>query len=93
MAPDAGFFLVVEAHLAMAFSGSLTVDDPDGIVIDAEFVDRATVASRLDGASPWVAEPLLAHLHNGIDDGRVFRYRVDGRSGSDRRVSRDHDGP
>lgn len=93
LAPDAGFFLVVEAHRARAFGGSLAVDDPDGIVVDAEFVDPGAVTTRLEGASPWVAEPLLAHLHDGVDDGRVFRYRVTGRSGPDRTVSRDHDRP
>ena len=90
LAPDAGFFLVVEAHRAGSFSGLLTIDDPDGIVVGAEFVDLGRASERLDGASPWVVEPLLAHLHDGIDDGRVFRYQVEG-SRSDRVVTRNHD--
>lgn len=91
LAPDAGFFLAVEAHRARHFTGSLAVDDPDGIVVDAQFVEVTVAGIRLDGASPWVAEPLLAHLHEGVDDGRVFRYRVEGRTGADRNVIRDHD--
>ncbi len=90
IAPDAGFFLRVEAHRAAAFTGAVTVDDPDGIVVSAEFVDIGTARNRLLGASPWVVEPLLAHLEDGVGDGRVFRYLVEGRR-EDRRVTRSHD--
>lgn len=93
LAPDAGFHLVVEAHRAQSFTGILAIDDPDGIVVGAEFVDLGRAADRLGEASPWVAEPLLAHLDDGFDDGRVFRYRVDGRSSADRTITRDHDRP
>jgi 8-oxo-dGTP diphosphatase len=89
-APDAGFFLRVEAHLAKAYTGSLRIDDPDGIVVSAEFVDQLTARSRLQGTSPWVVEPLLAHLEDGVADGRVFRYLVEG-DRSDRRITRSHD--
>ena len=89
-APEAGFFLRVEAHRAAAFTGAVTVDDPDGIVVSAEFVDLGTARDRLLGASPWVVEPLLAHLEDGVGDGRVFRYRVEGRR-DDRKVIRFHD--
>jgi 8-oxo-dGTP diphosphatase len=91
-APDAGFFLAVEVHRATRFTtvrpdNDLTVDDPDGIVISAGFIDLAAVAQRLDGASPWIAEPLLSHLDDGTDDGRIFQYLVEGTS-SDRRITR-----
>ncbi|MGH1488249.1 MAG: NUDIX hydrolase [Acidimicrobiales bacterium] len=89
-APDAGFFLRVEAHKAQSFSGALTIDDPDGIVISAEFVDHLTARERLEATSPWVFEPLLAHLEDGIADGRVFRYLVEGHK-DDRKVTRSHD--
>lgn len=88
VAPDAGFLLRVEAHLALDVGGEIAIDDPDGIVVDARYVDVGAVASLLDGTSPWVAEPLLAHLIDGIDDGRLFRYRVTGGRGDDRQVER-----
>jgi len=90
-APDAGFFLSVEAHRAERFDGSLSVDDPDGIVISAEFVDLLTARSRLGSTSPWVVEPLLAHLDDGVSDGRLFQYRVTGGRGVKRTVTRLHD--
>lgn len=88
LAPDAGFLLQVEAHLGLAVEGSLAVDDPDGIVIDAHYVERASVAERLGSAQPWVVEPLLAHLHEGVDDGRTFRYHMTGGRGQPRRIDR-----
>ncbi len=89
-APDAGFFLRVEAHLARSFTGAINIDDPDGIVVSAEFVDQLTARQRLEKTSPWVVEPLLAHLEDGVADGRVFRYLVEGPR-DDRRVTRSHD--
>lgn len=86
-APDAGFFLQVEAHRAQRFSGTIAIDDPDGIVISARFFEPATVGRQLAGASPWIVEPLLAHLEDGVDDGEVFKFLVEGKRG-DRRISR-----
>jgi 8-oxo-dGTP diphosphatase len=87
-APGFGFFLQAEAHRALSFQGDLTVDDPDGIVIGAEFVSVELVQARLEGAPRWVAEPLLAHLLEGVDDGRLFSYHLEGTSSVDRRVIR-----
>jgi 8-oxo-dGTP diphosphatase len=51
-APDMGWRLRVEAHVAVAYEGELHVDDPDGIVVDARFVD---VATWWRGATPGCA--------------------------------------
>ncbi|MEM7274451.1 MAG: NUDIX hydrolase [Actinomycetota bacterium] len=91
LAPDAGFFLTVEAHRADHFTGEIHIDDPDGIVISARFVDNVEARGLLGDGTPWVAEPLLAHLEAGVADGRTFRYRVEGRRGEDRRIIREHD--
>lgn len=88
LAPDAGFLLQVQAHLATEVSGEIVIDDPDGIVISAGYLDRVEVGHRLTGAQPWVVEPLLAHLDDGVDDGRLFRYRVTGARGEDRQIER-----
>lgn len=88
VAPDAGFFLRVEAHRALEAHGDVVVDDPDGIVVRAEYVARSDVAQRLSDAQPWVAEPLLAHLDDGVEDGRVFRYRLTGTHRDSRTVER-----
>jgi 8-oxo-dGTP diphosphatase len=87
-APDAGFRLGVEAHLGLDVEGDLVVDDPDGIVVDAGYVATDAVGDQLAGAPRWVSEPLLAHLHDGVVDGRVFRYQMTGSLGADRQVVR-----
>ena len=87
-APDAGFLLRVEAHLSVTVHGDLAVDDPDGIVVDAHYVERHLVGDQLADAQPWVVEPLLAHLVDGVTDGRWFRYLVTGRRGGPRHVER-----
>ena len=87
-APDAGFRLQVEAHLGSSVEGALDVNDPDGIVVDAHYVAAADVARYLSGTHPWVAEPLMAHLTDGIDDGRLFRYRMTGSRSENRRIDR-----
>jgi 8-oxo-dGTP diphosphatase len=84
---ELGFFLEVEAHLAMSTRGSIRVDDPDGIVLSAEFLSLEAAAVRLADSAPFVREPLLDHLHGRAVDGRTFRYRIAG-AGDDRRVER-----
>jgi 8-oxo-dGTP diphosphatase len=77
-APGLGWRLRVEAHLAVDFAGDLVVDDPDGIVEEAAFVEVDACGAHLDGCHPWVAEPLSAWLAERWDDRRTFRYHVDG---------------
>jgi 8-oxo-dGTP diphosphatase len=77
-APGLGWRLRVEAHLALDFAGDLVVDDPDGIVDRAAFIDPAACDDHLDGCHPWVAEPLGAWLAERWGGARSFRYHVDG---------------
>ena len=87
-APGFGFHMIAEAHRALSFSGEVVVDDPDGVVIGAEFVTLDQASSLLGSAPLWVAEPLLAHLLEGVMDGRLFSYRLEGSSPADRKVVR-----
>ena len=57
-APGLGWHLRVEAHVAVDFSGEVRVDDPDGIVVDADFVDPGACGDHLATCRPWVREPL-----------------------------------
>ena len=78
-APDMGWRLTVEAWEAAEVTGEVVVDDPDGIVVDAAFVDPSACAGHLDGCHPWVREPLTAWLDERWDgEARPFGYRVDG---------------
>ncbi len=77
-APGLGWHLRVEAHVAVDYAGTVRVDDPDGIVVDAAFLDPASCAAHLAGGHPWVAEPLRAWLDERWDEPRRFRYQLDG---------------
>jgi len=77
-APGLGWHLRVEAHLALDVSGDVRVDDPDGIVVDAAYVDPAACDDHLAGCHPWVAEPLAAWLAERWDEPRRFAFRLDG---------------
>jgi 8-oxo-dGTP diphosphatase len=77
-APGLGWHLRVEAWLAVGFEGDLRVADPDGIVVDAQFVCVDDCGVHLAGAHPWVAEPLSEWLSQRWEGTRRFGYRVDG---------------
>ena len=84
---DRDMYLRVEAHIATSWSGALVVDDPDGIVIDAEFVSEARARAHIDHAPQWVAEPLCSWL-DGCPPASVFRYSVRGHDPASMSVER-----
>lgn len=77
---DLEMHLDVEVHLADAYAGALSVDDPDGIVFEAHFLDAPTIDQRLDTAPAWVADPMREWLLDPWDDVRHFGYRAMGRT-------------
>ena len=79
-APELGWTLRVEAHVAVAYEGELHVDDPDGIVVDARFVEVAACSIHLDGGHPWVREPLADWLAERWphDEARPYGFHVAG---------------
>ncbi|HLU41299.1 MAG TPA: NUDIX hydrolase [Microthrixaceae bacterium] len=78
-APGLGWRLRVEVHRAAAVAGELSVgDDPDGIVIGAEWADDVRCVEYLGGSHQWVREPLLEWLDERFAEPRSFRYRIEG---------------
>ncbi|MDZ7673677.1 MAG: NUDIX hydrolase [Acidimicrobiales bacterium] len=77
-APDLGWTLEVEVHRAVEFAGAVTVDDPDGIVVDAAWVDLDGCRTCLDTSWVPAREPMLAWLGERWSDSRRYRYRVVG---------------
>jgi 8-oxo-dGTP pyrophosphatase MutT (NUDIX family) len=62
VAPDMGWHMRCEVYRVAEYEGVLAVDDPDGIVVEAEFVPAALLDERLATCAPWVREPLAAWL-------------------------------
>jgi 8-oxo-dGTP diphosphatase len=89
-APDLGWTLRVEVHVAAQVSGELAVEDPDGIVIDARYVSAADCAKHLVDAHPWVREPLSDWLDERWPGSRSFGYHIAGTDLRSLRVTRLH---
>jgi 8-oxo-dGTP diphosphatase len=80
-APGLGWTLRAAVYLAVSYEGELVVDDPDGIVVDAQFVALDECAGHLRQCHPWVREPLAEWLEvrwSHGDPRPPFGYRVDG---------------
>src|SRR3954471_12324997 len=73
-APDMGWRMRCEVHLAVAFEGEVLVDDPDGIVVEAAFVPMHECDDRLALCPPWVREPLGAWLRDRWKPGTGTAY-------------------
>ena len=70
--------LRVAVYRAAAWTGSIVIDDPDGIVLEAGFHAGHEVTQRLEGSPMWVSDPVLEWLRDPWDGSRAFRYRVGG---------------
>ncbi len=81
-AAELGWSMRCEVHRATAYRGTLRIDDPDGIVVDACFALDEQCVDLLDTCAQWVREPLadwLAHRW-GPDEHRSYAYDVRGAS-------------
>jgi 8-oxo-dGTP diphosphatase len=77
-APGLGWTLRVEAYRAVAYSGELSLEDPDGIVVDATYVAPDDCHGHLTGNHPWVVEPLVEWLAERWPGCRSYGYLVEG---------------
>ena len=80
-APDLGWTLRALVYLALEYEGELRIDDPDGIVVDAQFVALDACDRHLAQCHPWVREPLAEWLErrwSHTETRAPFGYRVDG---------------
>ena len=92
-APDLGWQLRVEVHLAVEYQGDITIADPDGIVVEACYCVPGDAHVRLESCPRWVREPLAEWLVDRWELGpdvphRRFEYDVFGTSRNDLRVVR-----
>ena len=57
-AHDLGWRMRCEVHHAAAFQGDLAIDDPDGIVVEADFHAPERAIDLLAACPRWVREPI-----------------------------------
>ncbi len=89
-APDLGWTLRVEVHVATQVSGELALEDPDGIVVDARYVAADACLDHLTDAHPWVREPLADWLDERWAGSRSFAYHIAGADLASLTVTRLH---
>jgi 8-oxo-dGTP diphosphatase len=87
-APDMGWDLTVEAWLATSAKGEIALNDPDGIVEQALFVDFEDVPGLVVDSPMWVRLPLLTWLDIGMQPMDVHHFRVFGADRETARVER-----
>ncbi len=87
-AHDMNWLLRVEVHLASGHDGVINIDDPDGIVIAAEWIPKTELTQLLAGQQLWLREPLLDYLEGKVQERYEYRYRIDGVDLDDLRVQR-----
>ena len=85
VAIEMGWQMHCEVHRAVEFDGELSIDDPDGIVVDAAFVTPDLVDRHLDDCFRWVRDPLAAWLLDrwSASDARAFHFEIKGSSLAD----------
>ena len=92
VAPDMGWRMRCEVHLATDVAGELCVEDPDGIVVEAGFHPPDRAEALLATCPLWVREPLgewIAQRWMPTNDPhRQFAYSVQGTRLAELRVER-----
>ena len=89
VAPDLGWIMKVQVYRALAVMGELALgEDPDGIVVAADYVSAESCDERLSGCHLWVREPLPEWLAQRWTEPRVYRYRLEGTATGSGTISR-----
>jgi 8-oxo-dGTP diphosphatase len=89
VAEDMGWHLSVQVFKAVSWTGHVTIgNDPDGIVISANYVDLEECGEKMAGNGQWVREPLIAWMQERWHDHRVFRYHLGGTDRKNLKVTR-----
>lgn len=87
---DFDWHLRAQIFLAREYEGQIEVDDPDGIVVDADFFLDDACDELLADCFQWVREPLGDWLVDrwGADGFRTYHYEVYGTDPTGLRVER-----
>jgi ADP-ribose pyrophosphatase YjhB (NUDIX family) len=87
-APGLGWVMQAQVWSAEVDEFEFTIDDPDGIVIDAAFVAAHHCESHLAQSHDWVREPLVDWLAHRWETPRQYRYRLEGETPGAARIVR-----
>ena len=80
VAPDMHWEMRAHVYRAVAYEGDILIADPDGIVVEAEFLPVDRCLALLAEGARWVREPMVEWMSErwGPDAARVYSYEVRG---------------
>lgn len=80
VAPDMHWEMRAHVYRAVAYEGDILVDDPDGIVVEAEFLPVDRCLALLAEGARWVHEPMAEWMAErwGPESVRTYAYEVRG---------------
>jgi 8-oxo-dGTP diphosphatase len=78
VATGMGWHLTVQVFEAVEWSGSIEIDDPDGIVEEAAFFSADDALALLESTARWVAEPIAEWLTDPWTGHRQYGYELSG---------------
>lgn len=73
--PERSMTLAVEVYETRSYTGSIVLNDPDGIVEDARFVEADEARELLTTAPPWVRDPVESRLVSNSLSGEAPQAR------------------
>ena len=80
IAPDMNWEMRAHVFRAVAYEGEVVIDDPDGIVVEAEFLPVARCLELLAESARWIHEPMAEWMEErwGPEAARAYAYEVRG---------------
>ena len=80
IAPDMNWEMRAHVYRAVAYEGEVVVDDPDGIVVEAEFLPVERCLELLAEGARWIHEPMAEWMAErwGPESARAYAYEVRG---------------
>ena len=80
IAPDMNWEMRAHVFRAVAYEGEVVIDDPDGIVVEAEFLPVARCLELLAESARWIHEPMAEWMTErwGPEAARAYAYEVRG---------------
>jgi len=80
IAPDMNWEMRAHVFRAVAYEGEVVIDDPDGIVVEAEFLSVARCLELLAESARWIHEPMAEWMAErwGPEAARAYAYEVRG---------------
>ncbi|MCB0974335.1 MAG: NUDIX hydrolase [Actinobacteria bacterium] len=87
---EMGWEMRCNVYVGRGFSGEISIDDPDGIVVEARWVPLDEIPQFIRSAPPWVRGPLSTWTETRHSELQHHQYRLSGRRPGPHSIQRVH---